>query len=312
MAARGRAGPSRFTLLVLALASLTLVTLDMRDFGPVETLKDGAADLLSPLRGAGDAVFGPVGDAWTGAFGNDDLEAENAELRARIEELEGEIIANEDKARLYDELSAALDVDFLADQESVVAKVVAGGVGNFDNDLVEIDKGSVDGVREGQPVVTAGGLAGQVVEVRRSRSFVRLISDPTFAVGIRLVVNDEIALLTGGGEDELLRVDGGIDIDTILKVGMSVVTSGIERSPFPAGIPVGRVASFDVDEGALEQRLLVEPSADLVRLEYVTVVLYDPDDDGGAAEPADSTGSPDAGTDPTAGEDPADPDGAGG
>ena len=57
------------------------------------------------------------------------------------------------------------------------------------------------------------------------------------------------------------------------------------------------------DEGALEQELWVQPSADLDHLEYVTVLLYDPDADGGdpveegdgaagseGAEPADDSG----------------------
>lgn len=268
-------------MVVLALSALTLITLDMRDFGPLERLKDGVSGVLSPVRDAAGTVFGPVGEAWSAAFGGDDLESENAELRARLEELEGESIRNADKARLYDELAAELRVDFLDRQERVVAKVIAGGAGNFDTELLEIDKGSRDGVRQGQPVVSAGGLVGQVTEVRRSRSLIRLVTDPRFAVGIRLIVNDEIALLTGGGAGQPLRVDGGIGLDTPIRPGMSVTTSGIDRSRFPGGIPVGTVIEGRVNEGALEQELLVRPSADLTKLEFVTVILYDPDADDG-------------------------------
>ena len=87
MAAPRRSGRSRFSLFILVLLSATLLTLDARDFGPVEELKDGIAAVVSPFRSVGDAAFSPVGNAWENFSNSDDLEAENERLRQEIEEL---------------------------------------------------------------------------------------------------------------------------------------------------------------------------------------------------------------------------------
>ena len=83
-----RTGRSRFTLLVLVLASITLLTLDFRDTGPVQGLRDGAAAVFDPVRDATDGITEPIGNAWDGIFGYDDLKDENERLRKRIDELE--------------------------------------------------------------------------------------------------------------------------------------------------------------------------------------------------------------------------------
>ena len=56
-----------------------------------------------------------------------------------------------------------------------------------------------------------------------------------------------------------------------------LVTSGLDRSPYPEGLPIGQVTEVEVDEVALEKELIVTPSAQFDRLLFVSVVLYDPD-----------------------------------
>ena len=72
-----RFGRSRFTLILLILASLTILTLDYRDTGPVQGLRSVAGTVFSPFRAVGDAVATPFRNGWNGIFGYDDLEDEN-------------------------------------------------------------------------------------------------------------------------------------------------------------------------------------------------------------------------------------------
>ncbi len=53
------------------------------------------------------------------------------------------------------------------------------------SDQVVIDKGSVNGVYEGQPVISDKGVVGQVVAVAKMTSRVLLICDATHALPIR-------------------------------------------------------------------------------------------------------------------------------
>jgi rod shape-determining protein MreC len=298
------AGRSRFTLFVLLLASVTLLTLDARGFGPVQRLEDGVAAVFSPLRGVGDSVFGPVGDAWSGVFDYGDLEAENEALRSQIADLQAQRINDEGAAEELAALREQLDLRNSLEFDSVVAEVVAGSISNFDGFVVEINRGRDDGVREGMPVLTAGGgLIGRVDEAGRQRSRIQLISDPAMSVGALVVGTEEVAIVSGGGQDAPLEVGrGSVRVAAEVDVGDVLVSAGGERSPYPPGLPIGTVSEVITDEGALEKRLLVEPTERPERLRFVTVVLFDPGD----VVPSDVTEEDDSGG--AAADDPTEPD----
>ncbi len=54
------------------------------------------------------------------------------------------------------------------------------------------------------------------------------------------------------------------------------MTSGVDDSFFPGGIPVARVWSVSSTEGDLEAELEVEPVVDLDRLRFVEVLQTRP------------------------------------
>ena len=273
-------GRSRYTLVVLILASVTLLTLDFRGFGPLQSTRDGAVDVFNPVRSAAETVFDPVADAWSSVFGDDVTAGENEELRAEVERLRGQLISNANADRLLQDVLAELDIDYVGNLDRVIAQVVSGPVGNFDDFDVEIDKGTADGLLEGMPVMSNGGLIGRVVEAGGTRSRVRLVSDPEFTVGVRLLSQGEdgdLALARGGGLGNPLIVTERIDPLTDVSVGELVVTSGIDRSRYPGGIPIGVVTDVRLDEGALEQVLTVQPAAELATLGFVSVILFEPE-----------------------------------
>jgi rod shape-determining protein MreC len=153
---------------------------------------------------------------------------------------------------------------------------------------IEIDKGSNDGVRVNQPVMTAGGLAGKVVDTTGSIARVALITDASSAVsaevmpkGVAGIVKPEI-----GGKDLILDF---IPKGSHLRKGQVVVTSGFRagalESLFPRGIPIGKVGAVDQDELEVYQRVRVHPYAELRRMDFVDVVLRTPEPQARAATP---------------------------
>lgn len=296
MARRPEAGRARpHVLLVLVIAAVTLLTLDFRNVGPFASLQQGARDTLDPVRSAADTVFEPVTDAWRDVFaggaGGGELEAlreENAELRSQL-------IARDNAEEVLGSVLLELDIPYVGNIDRVVAKVVAGSIGNFDDYHIEIDKGSRHGIVENMPVISQGGLLGRVEEVGRSRSRIVLLVDPDFQVGARVVgIDDALLLVQGNNADNPLRVDEDVNPRLSIEPGASVVTSGLSNSLYPADIPVGFVSDVRLDEGALTQVLEIEPSADLESLRFVTVLLYRPgdlDDAGASADTDDGAGS---------------------
>jgi rod shape-determining protein MreC len=125
------------------------------------------------------------------------------------------------------------------------------------------------------PVVTSAGLVGRLTEVSKIRSTVLLISDPQSNVGVRLANSGEPGVVRGGGTRNPMPLDL-ITPEVPVDVGEPVVTSGLERGIFPAQIPVGRVRSTSAPPSALQKEILLDPSVDLVRLEFVRVLLWKP------------------------------------
>jgi rod shape-determining protein MreC len=277
MALPRHTGRPRFGLFLLILASGTLLSLDARDFGPVETLKDGIAAVVSPVRSVGDSLFSPIGDAWSDIGGNADLESENERLRGQIAQLLEDRVDNVGAAQELTELRSMLGLEGTGGFDIVVAEVTAGSVSNFDPYVLEIDKGTADGIRDGMPVRVNEGMIGRVEDTRGGSARVRLITDPDVHIGVLVLGTNEIGIVRGTGRDHPLRVTDSIPVGANVRIGDTLVTSGLDRSPYPEGLVVGMVSAIEVDQVSLDQHLVVVPTADLTQLHFVAVLLYEPD-----------------------------------
>jgi rod shape-determining protein MreC len=270
-----RSGRSRLTLALLIITSLAVLTLDFRDTGVVEGLRRGAGTVFSPLRGVADAVTEPFSNGWNGITDYGDVKSENEELRRRLEEAEGDVVEAEGAVSELDALLEQMGIDYVGDLARTAARVISGPVSNFDH-TIEIDKGTDDGIREGMPAVSGAGLVGRVRQATSSRATIQLLSDPDFRVGVRLLPEGVLGTATGSGQGDPLVVDTSLDAETPLEAGGQIVTSGADRSAFPASIPVGTVRDTDEAGGGLSLDLIVEPHVDTSRLIFVTVLLWEP------------------------------------
>jgi rod shape-determining protein MreC len=270
-----RTGRSRFTLLLLVLSSVTVLTLDFRGAGFLEEARDAALGAFGPVRSAADTAVQPLRNAWNGVFNYDDVERENERLRDQLARQAGDQVRNEDAAGELDRLLGELDIDYVGDIRTATARVVAGPASNFEH-TIEIDKGSGKGIEVGMPVVTGAGLVGRVAQVAGGRSVVQLLTDPEFTVGVRLLGSGDIGVAHGAGPDRPLEVDAGIDPKTPVATGEAVMSSGTDRGRVPPGVPIGTVESAREDAGGLQKAVRVTPIADLDALSYVQVMLWEP------------------------------------
>lgn len=124
-----------------------------------------------------------------------------------------------------------------------------------------LDIGAGAGVREGQAVIDAGGLIGQVTRVRRASSEVLLLTDPSHAVPVAVSRNGIRLVVYGRGDHlELANIPMSADV----KVGDLIVTSGLGER-FPPGFPVGTVARLQPDASRTFLIGLLTPAAQLDR-----------------------------------------------
>jgi rod shape-determining protein MreC len=269
-----RTGRSRLTLALLVLTSLAVLTLDFRDSSIVTRARDVASTVFSPLRGVAETVTSPVANGWHGVTDYGDLKRQNEELRAQVDELRGKAVQDEGAADQLAGVLNQLDIPWVGDIPTATARVVAGPASNFSY-TVEIDKGSSAGLKVGMPVVDGAGLVGRLVQVTKHRASVQLITDPDFAVGVRLVTDGSLGTAKGAGKGEDLLVDTQLEAGTKVANGTALVTSGADRSAFPGDIPVGRVRGSRKGSGGLALDLVAHPLADTERLAFVTVLLWE-------------------------------------
>ena len=276
MAVYRRAARPRFVLLLLILTAITLLTLDGRGTGAgvIGKVRAGARDAFAPVSRAADRVFEPVGNFFEGTIHYGDLKEENARLRAQNEELRGQALQARDAARERQSLLDQLNLTYVGDIPTVRARIVSTSASNFEL-TVEIDRGTDAGVAKGMPVVGGAGLVGKVVAASHKRATILLLTDSTFSVGVRLSTSGDVGVADGQGNRRPLNVRLIAPATQIPKDEV-VVTSGLQQSVFPPGIPVGRVTSARTPPGALQQEVAVEPVVDLRRLEFVTVLQWSP------------------------------------
>ena len=272
-----RSRSSQFRLALLVLTSLVLITLDARtEGGAIDTARGAVLDVLGPLRSNTAKIFEPIGEAWEAVTSYDELEAHNALLRAKLTEIQNSVLEVGEIERERESLLALLGArDRVAHVGRRTARVIDAPVSNYQRTL-EVDKGSRDGITVGMPVETGAGVIGRISNVSVTRSQVELLTDPNFDVGVRMVRSGDDGIASGRGHNEDLEVSF-IELDTVVIPGETVVTSGFQGSTFPEGLLIGTVV--DVVPNAVQgtQRITIHPAADLDRLRWVQVLLFDPD-----------------------------------
>src|SRR4029077_14926301 len=110
---------------------------------------------------------------------------------------------------------------------------------------ITLNKGKLQGVQVGQPVIDAHGLVGIVASLEDRNSRVLLLTDPSFAVPVQSVRSGERAIAVGSGPGGELRLNY-VPRTADFVEGDQLVTSGI-GGRFPIGYPVGTITSIQHD-----------------------------------------------------------------
>jgi len=273
----------RAALIAFVAASMVLITMSFSGGGPLGAIQSGAQDIVSPIENGANRALKPVRDLFGWIGDTFDAKDDNEQLRDEVAELREELGARQTARRDADQLRGLVGLrrqdGFPGATSPVAARVIARSPTVWYSSI-RVDKGRGDGIREDQPVIAAGGLAGKVTQVSGSSAQVTLITDSSSAVSAQVVPNGANGIVKPevGKPDDLLLdfVQKGRRVGR----GSTVVTSGFAsdevKSIFPRGIPVGRVSRVDLDEVELYQRVHVRPFADLRRIDFVQVLTQRP------------------------------------
>lgn len=206
---------------------------------------------------------------------NSRLQQENFVLRGQAQRLAAVLAEN---SRYRDMLNSAGSLE----REVMVAEIIAV-TADASRHILLLDKGSRHGVVEGQPLLGAEGLIGQVILVGESTSRAIMITDSTHAVPVQVLRSGVRGLAEGTGEIDNLMVRH-IAATTDIVEGDVLVTSGL-GGLFPPGYPVAEVVSIKEEQGSAFSTVLSRPMVDLDRGRHVMLALE-------AARKIDDPGTP--------------------
>ena len=217
-------GPSLQIRLILAvLVALGIIIADSRlgTFSQIRTYMDTAVSPFYFISNGPRELLDGVSQTLAS---RDQLELENRALRQELLLKNSELLMlgqyKQENARLRELLGSPLRQD----EQKMVTQVIST-VNDPYSDQVVIDKGSVNGVYEGQPVISDKGVVGQVVAVAKLTSRVLLICDATHALPIQVLRNDIRVIAAGNGCTDDLQLEH-LPANTDIRVGDVIYLTG--------------------------------------------------------------------------------------
>lgn len=277
MASTTRRASQRVTLLMLVLASVTILTLDYHGevSRGISRVRRGVLDALAPVQRGIAAGLHPLGDVVAGAFHYGALATQNARLRSELGTVQAKLAENRFAVSRAESVLSLEGISFVQNIVTTPAQVISSPTSNFAYTM-EIDRGTAAGVAPRMPVVSGRGLAGTVVDAGSSTAEVRLVTDQQSSIGVTFGTGTRAssAIAVGQGVGEPLVVDqiaGRAPRD-----GETIYTSGTDGGAYPAGLPVAVVASVRTGSNGLTTAATATPLVDLAALEYVAVLEWLP------------------------------------
>ena len=181
----------------------------------------------------------------------EELEEENAQLRALLGEFEARAAMN-----------------------PVLARVIASESGNYFSTFT-INKGRKDGIDDQMAVITSEGLVGYVYEVFDTTSKVITVIDDQASLAALIESSRDQGAVKGtlGSTGEPLCRMYYLSADSVPRPGDRVITSGVGVS-FPKGLLIGYVRESTRAIEDNKHYIVVEPAADFEHIENVLVLRY--------------------------------------
>ncbi|MDX1802888.1 MAG: rod shape-determining protein MreC [Alcanivorax sp.] len=218
------------------------------------------------------------------------LISDNNSLKRQVLILEQKVqrlaVLEAENVRLRELLNSSADLG----ANVLVAEIIGVDPDPNRQELV-INKGAGAKVAQGQAVLDAHGLIGQVVSAGPLSSRVLLITDASHAMSVQVNRNGVRAVLAGTGQSGQLRLLYVPDTADI-KEGDLLVSTGLGQR-YPRGYPVAKVVSIEHKAGTPFAQIIALPTAHIDRASHVLLVQPDSDAPKIDVPPADAKESAD-------------------
>lgn len=257
------AHPRRFLHLIIILIGFALIFIGKADLLAIRTLQTNVSGIFAPLFNVVAAPVRAVETMFEGMRTVASLREETVRLRAENERLKrwrrrSEILESENR-----QLRTVLGAVIPADRQAVTARAIAAPGSSFSHTMM-ITHGTDKRIQRGDPVVTADGLVGYIIEVSKRHSWVLMLSDVNSRLPILLSTSSWPGLAIGQNSDMLSL--SFLPLEAEPKENELVLTSG-HGEILPPGLPVGRVVK------GVGREYYIQPVVDLRKVAFVSILV---------------------------------------
>jgi rod shape-determining protein MreC len=239
--------------------------------GPARDLEAAGSRLLEPVQASVSGLFGQVEDVTSVVRRMTELSRQNDQYREEIDRLQSEIARLRELDVENRDLRNLLGLkQRTGTGELLPARVIARDPSPFVQ-AITLDRGTEDGVKEGMTIITWRGVVGRVSRVGPTSSKVLLITDTSSSISGRIQSSESrvTGIIKGRPEGGLLMQR--IPQEETLQTGETVVTSDF-GGLMPEGLVIGEIIQIRRKDVDVLQEAVIEPSADMKRLERLYVL----------------------------------------
>lgn len=284
-------GPSlQLRLFLAVIISVAAIVADSR-FGVFTHVRVYLSSLVSPLQYIANAPGTLLDTMSTQVQTRSSLIEQTKQQEQQLFTLRSRLLKLDQLEHENQRLRELLGSPVHKESRKMVAELLSVDSDPFSHQVL-INKGALDGVYNGQPVINDQGVVGQVLHVGSTTSRVLLITDSSHGIPVRVLRNDLRAIASGSGELDKLELRN-LPRNTDVQVGDLLVTSGL-GGRFPEGYPVATVTRSDYVEGKPFAQIEAKPLVALDRLRYLLLLWTDKkpevhDDEAMAPAPSAAT-----------------------
>ncbi len=238
-------------------------------FTHLESVRSGISILVSPLRYL--VSLPAMSGAWVSEWfdTHNGLVAENRQLKqeqrllnARLQKMDVLLAEN---TRLKQLMGASRKLS----DEVIISELLSVDQNPY-RQLIELNKGSLDGLKDGQAVIDDYGIMGQIIHVGHNSSTVKLISDPEHVIPVQFIHSGMRSVAFGNGSTDELELRY-LPATANINPGDELVTSGL-GGRFPADYPVASIIEITLDKAHGFKSATARPKARLDSSREVLVI----------------------------------------
>lgn len=197
------------------------------------------------------------------------IKRENSTLKSQNNELLTRLEAQAELTKENERLNLLLDFKNKSKMELIAARIMSKDLVS-DHNTIQINKGTHDGIKTGQAVITVGGVVGYIFKPGTFTSQVLLVTDRYSVVDGVIARSRARGIVEGKSASScILRY---VEKSEDVQPGDLVVTSGLDNI-FPKGFPIAVVDSVENKTYSVSLKVELKPVVDPDKIEEVFVIL---------------------------------------